>query len=207
MRTIPNAPTQPELVGVDTHMICMVDRSGSMNGPKTIAANTFVENSFQTAIEEGFKTFTVVEFNSLKISDITWNTSGQFDWKPRRANDGTPLYKVLASYLPKFLELKGQVLVNVISDGQDTDGGISRAQEMVRKFINSGQTLTFICTETDKRRFTEFGIPDSNIQTYNNTGEGLAQTFEVYRGAVQNYSVSVAKGEDVTRGFYKTVKN
>ena len=210
MRTIPNAqPTQPTQVEVDKLMICLVDRSGSMEGSKDMAATEFVRDAFLLAQSENFKTFGIVEFTTFSSgqSDNIYDLSKPLLWNPKDSNGRTPLYREISKLIDKLKDYKGKVLINVISDGENTEGGERYVKQDINKFIELGQTITFICTESDKRRFTAIGIPDSNIQTYNNTGEGLAQTFEVYRGAVQNYSVSVAKGEDVTKGFYKTVKN
>lgn len=210
MRTIPNAqPTQPELVEVDKLMVCLVDRSGSMSGTKERSATKFVKDAFLLAQSENFKTFGIVEFTSFYSgqSDNIYDLSKPLLWNPKDSDGGTPLYLEISKLIDKLKDYKGKVLINVISDGEDTEGREKEAKNNIKKFIELGQTITFICRTEDKRRFTAIGIPDDNIQTYDNTGEGLAKTFEVYRGAVQNYSVSVAKGEDVTRGFYKSVKN
>ena len=207
MRVNPIQPQVQQIQEIDKHMICVVDRSSSMQGSKTTAADIFVLKSFQTAKEEGFKTFTVVEFSTRATKSKTWHTNEVFNWYAEHTGGCTPLYFTLAEYLPKYLKLKGKVLVNVISDGENTEGGVEKGRKSIQDFIASEQTLTFICTESDAKNFIDFGIPETNIQTYNNTGEGLAQTYEVFRGAVQNYSKLVSLGQDVTRGFYsKTIK-
>lgn len=212
MRVNPMQPQVQQVQEVDKLMICLVDRSGSMSGPKDRAATTFVQNTFELAKSEGFKAFGIVEFStySWNSSNAIYDLSKPLNWQPRTSDGGTPLYKSLSGLINAQLGtggFKGKILLNIISDGDDTEGGADYVMRDIEKFKKEGHTITFICTESDKRRFTAIGVPDDNIQTYDNTGEGLTQTYEVYRGAVQNYSKSVAVGADVTKGFYsKTIK-
>lgn len=206
MRTQQNEPTKIEQL-VEKTMICIVDRSGSMAGEKDKAATKFVKDSFILAQNQGFKTFMIVEFRSDcgNTTTVDFTKETKLVWNVLPSADGTPLYRVLTRELNK--KFTGKVLVNVISDGEDTSGGLREAQNAIMKFIKEGQTITFICTEHDAKHFTKIGIPESNIQTYDNTGEGLSNSFEKYQESVENYSKSVSKGLDVTLGFYKSVKN
>jgi uncharacterized protein with von Willebrand factor type A (vWA) domain len=205
--------TTPEVQPqVDKLMICLVDRSGSMSGPKDRAATEFVQNTFELAKAEGFKTFGIVEFStySWNSSNAIYDLSKPLLWHYRSSDGGTPLYKSLSGLISAQLGtggFKGNILLNIISDGEDTEGGANQVMRDIEKFKKAGHTITFICTESDKRRFTAIGVPDDNIQTYDNTGEGLQQTYDVFRSAVQNYSKSVSEGADVTRGFYKSIKD
>jgi uncharacterized protein with von Willebrand factor type A (vWA) domain len=212
MRVNPLQPQVQQVREVDKLMICLVDRSGSMAGPKDKAATTFVQNTFELAKSEGFKAFGIVEFSTYSVnsSHAMYDLSKPLHWIFKPSNGGTPLYKTLSNLINAQLgigEFKGGILLNVISDGKNTEGGEEQVMRDIKKFKNAGHTITFICTEDDKKRFTAIGVPDDNIQTYDNTGEGLEQTYEIFRGSVQNYSKKVSLGEDVTRGFYsKTIK-
>ena len=210
MRTIPNVQSIfPQQVEVEKMMVCLVDRSGSMEGSKEKSATQFVRDAFKLAKSEGFTAFKVVEFSTLlnHCSNKFYDLSKSFDWNSKSSNGKTPLYISISQLITSLKDYTGKVLINVISDGEDTEGGLKYVKMRIEEFIESGQTITFICVEKDKINFIKIGVPESNIQTYDNTGKGIENSFRVYKDAVSNYSKSVAKGEDVTRGFYKSVKN
>lgn len=125
----------------------------------------------------------------------------------------TPLYLYMEKYMEKALiDFEGyQVLYSIYTDGLDNKGFGNRAKlnEYINEFIRRGWTITFVGLHNDvKKMLREFPMLDSsNTLGVENTGESYEEAFTTYSVNTVSYAKSVEKGEDVTRGFFKSIQD
>jgi hypothetical protein len=99
------------------------------------------------------------------------------------------------------------VLINLYTDGQENASYAStkRAAEVINE-LPDNITITAVCVKGDRAILeSQYGFDDSNLKVYDNTGEGLKKALVETQKARASYSLKVSKGENVARGFYKTI--
>ncbi len=221
MRVDNTTVTQSQADIPDVHNVNILDGSGSMNGSKYDNACEGIKLDFETCKNEGFKSFTFVEFNNDSPIEITTHCFmepfNNVELKFNGASGGTPLYYTVYTTLERLLKevpKTDKVLVKIFTDGQDTmfgRGQKSKPKELrplIATCESRGFTITFIGTKKD----TDFivnnlGLDISNTLVHDNTGEGVKTSFQTQAFATTQYRKSLEEGEDVSRGFYSKVLN
>jgi hypothetical protein len=127
----------------------------------------------------------------------------------------TALYQAVGETLENLLKEsngKDKYLVKIFTDGgENASHGKYRGNpillgKLIKECETKGFTITFVGTRGDVKRIVDnLNIDESNTLVHDNTSEGVRDAFIETRGATICYAQSVAKGEDVTRGFYKKV--
>ena len=205
----------------DVHNVSILDGSGSMKGSKYDNACEGIKLDFETCKNEGFKSFTFVEFNDDSPIEITTHCFMEsFDnvkLKFNGAHSGTPLYYTVYTTLERLLKevpKTDKVLVKIFTDGQDTmhgRGQKSKPEELkalIATCESRGFTITFIGTKDDTAYIVRhLNIDVSNTLVHDNTGEGVKMSFQTQATATTQYRKSLEEGEDVSRGFYSKVLN
>jgi hypothetical protein len=208
---------QPQTDIPDVHNVTILDGSGSMSGSKYDNACKGILLDFNTCKNEGFKSFTFVEFNSAN-SITTHCFMSPFDVKLKfnGPNGGTPLYQTIGQTLERLLKevsKEDKVLVKVFTDGEHNEyyGKYSTVEELKPLIVtceSKGYTITFIGTAQDTNRIVRnLGLDASNTLVHDNTGEGVKMSFQTQAFATTQYRKSLEEGEDVSRGFYSKVLN
>lgn len=197
------------------HIVDIVDCSGSMSGGKIRAALEGVNKSIR-------------ELKDIKGINYTYtncNFSNKFDVKfpfliqPLKdvysiefyTRGSTALYTSINETFDKLSTIsnKDKVLVNIYTDGGDTDSSNSdriKVAERIKDLNSKNYTITFIGTDHDvKHMIDNLNIDKSNTLSYDGTSLGLANSLQMNSMARTSYSASVVKGEDVSIGFYKNV--
>lgn len=220
MRSRPNVSRINETTGTgDLHDVSILDGSGSMRSEKYAAACKGIEQNLDTIKEQGFKTFTFVEFNDLN-SITTHYFMSHLDLVNLRFNGAygyTPLYRTIGETLERLYNTvheNDKVLVKIFTDGLEMGGDRSKytnldlLRELIHKCEKRGFTITFIGTEGDTNAIVQLlKLDASNTLVHDNTGVGVESAFNTQAQATRYYKASYEKGEDVSRGFYSKVLN
>lgn len=204
----------------DVHNVTILDGSGSMSGPKYDNACAGIKLDFETCKNEGFKSFTFVEFNDDSPVEITTHCFMEsFDnvkLKFNGADSGTPLYYTVGQTLERLLKevpKTDKVLVKIFTDGKNTkhDGKYCTPEELsplIATCESRGFTITFIGTKQDTFDIIRnLKIDVSNTLVHDNTGKGVKRSFQTQASATTQYRKSLEEGDDVSRGFYSKVLN
>ena len=190
------------------HKVVILDGSGSMMGDKYHAAEEGVKADYKLCQEQGFADYLLVEFSSNYTEKYYKN------WEPIKFNPkyaSTALYSTIVGSLSKVYEqyeATDKVLVQIFTDGQDTDSPRSRggAAEIIKKFNDRGWTVTFVGTEYDVQFIqSNLNIDDSNTLVHDNTAEGITMAFGKYRSATRSFTKNVSEGKETTRNFFKDI--
>lgn len=218
MRVNFNTPAIPVTTKKVVHNIAILDSSASMDGSKWVAAVDFVNKEMaeyknQDLVDVVFST--VIFSNSGQINFLQWktNTPKAVDEAFDYIGMNTALNDAIVKTLNKELESNQgeQVLVKIFTDGQENGSRFCNEND-VKKAITAcmekGYTITFSGTAGDVRTAQKlYGVDESNTFVHQNTAESIMDYSEKTRGITMTYFKSVAKGEDVTKGFYKTIQN
>jgi hypothetical protein len=200
------------------HNIIISDASGSMSGGKYKASVQSISTELKLLSQDDNVNYTqtLVEFDSSRRKKHFWLTEGKeaTSFKGIGASGGTPLYITIGEVLTELeskIKPNDRVLVKVFTDGDDTEYGrgtwdAAKLGVYLNKLINvNNWTITFNCTESDKRSVLRIGIPESNILTHNNTAEDIERVSHLRMAATQSYSKSVSAGvsaEELKVSFY-----
>lgn len=192
------------------HKVVILDCSGSMRGAKYNAAEQGIRADYQLCKEQGFEDYLLVEFSESHTEKLYQN------WEPITFNPrfrSTALYSTIHFVLNKVYKeysKDDKVLVQIFTDGEDTDSSTyrERAAAIIAKFNEIGWTVTFVGTEQDVEFIQKnLNVDVSNTLVHDNTGEGVAKSFDTYFKSTVNYMQEVQRGADVTRGFFKNTTN
>lgn len=198
------------------HNIILLDASGSMSwDQKYENAKAGVFKELELCKQLGY-TFTLIEFvernkivkhyfkvNPNEFSKLIFAGSTGYN---------TPLYQTIVETIEELLSTKSSTdrfLIKVLTDGQNNVNShtASDAYNAIKKMEKAGGTVTFTCTTQDKYHVQLIGVDDSNIITYNNTGEDLERTMRGTYQKTLEYDANLRAGKNVTLGFYKTLNN
>lgn len=199
------------------HNVAILDGSGSMAGTKYNNACKGIKLDFETCKNEGFKSFTFVEFNSERsITTHCFMRPFDVELKFNGACGGTPLYQTIGQTLERLLKevpKRDKVLVKVFTDGEHNEhygkyATVEELKPLIATCESKGYTITFIGTAQDTNKIVKnLGLDISNTLVHDNTGEGVKMSFQTQATATTQYRKSLEKGEDVSVGFYSKVLN
>lgn len=194
------------------HNVFIMDDSGSMRGTK-------YENGVKGIQElvESIKQDTLTE-NTISIVDLN---RGKQAWMqiPSTVNytghtclGGTPLFITIGETIENLLKVvdkKHKVLLNIVTDGDDTNGFgrfTDLPQTLKRVQEENNFTVTFVGTQYDvERSQRNLNIDASNTLVHDNTGAGMKKAFAKTITSRVAYSANVSEGRDVSMNFYKEV--
>lgn len=131
-------------------------------------------------------------------------------WK---VDGGTPLYDGIGSMinllkeLPDANEPNVSFLVLITTDGEECSSRIhnkTSITKLIAEVSRNGQwTFVFrVPRNADKRGIMDLGIPAGNIQEWETTAEGMANSTKVTAQAMTNYFTSRSAGARSTGSFY-----
>jgi len=180
-----------------------------MQGSKYKPAEEGVRQDYAGCKNE-FVDYLLVEFSSEYRSTL-YGFERELIFKPYFAY--THLYRTIYEVLSKVLETtpkEDKVLVQIFTDGRD-EGSPSKffklAKEIIEKFNSIGWTVTFVGTEADVQYVQHhLSIDSTNTLVHDNTAKGVKLSFESYTEATSLYTKAVKRGEQVTKGFFKSIK-
>jgi len=187
---------------VDFLPILVLDSSGSMRGSKYDNAVIGLRKLVQE-----FKQGIFIEFSSdIKVQEFKNGTiTNKFQYGGTRLND------TIKEVYDLVQEKNKKCLINIFTDGEESHSyniTTFKVKELIKKIIEDKHTFTFQCTKEDLNTIKNtYGVPESNILTYENNAEGVQYAFKMSMEATRMYKSSLAKGEDVTLGFYSKVLN
>lgn len=193
---------------IKIHKVVILDSSGSMSGAKYDSARKGIELDYQACKNDGFTDYELVEFSSSMRTRL-YRFNEDLNFNPWFG--GTALYSTIYASLTntlKTIPAEDKVLIQIFTDGQDTDSGTyrTRAKEVIEQCNAKGWTVTFVGTAHDVAFVqANLSIADSNTLVHDNTGSGVAQSFETYRGATRSFTKNVAEGKETTRNFFKDI--
>ena len=203
MRVRTNTSVKPdEEKVVDFLPILTLDSSGSMQGSK-----------YQNAVEglkklvKEFDEGIFIEFSTqIEVQEFK---NGVIDTKYQYG--GTKLNDTIRTVYDLVQKQSKKCLINIFTDGNELHSlktTTQQAREFIKDLVKNNHTFTFQCTKEDLNTVKHnYQVPESNILTYENNAEGVSQAFKMSMDATRMYKSSLAKGEDVTLGFYSKVLN
>lgn len=188
------------------------DVSGSMQGDKLKASKEGIKKIYETRMNSDvyLKPFSgYSNMNEFILNDYSINIVDKTN-----ADGGTPLYirmYELMDTIRKKYTKEDSVIFSIFTDGQDTGGQqsmtINSIKNFIEVFIERGWTITFLGTSSDVQNMLRIfpRLDDGNTQIIEHTGESFEAAFKTRGHALQNYAKAIDNGEDVTRGFFKSV--
>lgn len=211
MRTQPTSK-QP----VTIHNVHIIDASGSMAGTKFDSACKLINNEIdefkkQTDVD---LTYSCVIFSS-RINTVIWKDKtpmkvGRHDY----IGGLTALNDALGETLIRLLKentIGDKILVKVFTDGAENNSTRfhpNMVKELIKEASRLGHTVTFAGTAFDvERAIKTYGIDKSNTIAHGNTAESISGLTKDYIVSTNAYFKSVVRGEDTTKGFFKTISN
>jgi uncharacterized protein YegL len=216
-RPRPSSPPPPGMKGKTPtiHVVDILDKSGSMAGPKFASALYGINEGIKTLVEDKAKvhyTYTWCKF-STTISHPC--IAVELKEIPRifgTAEGGTALFDAIGetvSLMEKFVRDGDKVLVNIYTDGEENSSrkyNNTMISGIIENYSKAGWTFTFIGTEYDTKYVVEnLNIHASNTLSYDGSAKGLANSMTANSVARSTYSSKVERGEDVSTGFYKDI--
>lgn len=200
MRVRTNTSVKPdEEKVVDFLPILCLDRSSSMSGGKF---NNAVKGVKKLVAE--FQEGIFIEFGS----GVSMKNFKNGVIEPTSPSGSTALNDAIKLAYNEAQSSGKKCLINVTTDGEENNSRTStkEAKELIKKLIEQQHTFSFVCTKEDLNTIKNtYGVPESNILTYENNAEGVSYAFKMSMEATRMYKTSLAKGEDVTLGFYSKV--
>ena len=192
------------------HIVHILDRSGSMNGPKLNAALQGINAEVQELQKDNMVNylFTLVHFGS-NIINAYWQIPISKVGNINISSDGmTALYQAIGETLDKFPQTN-PVLVKIFTDGEENQSrGKYNNASSVKTLIDSLEqkdfTITFVGTASDVESIKRnLSIAAGNTLVHDNTEESVKMSFRKSMDATVSYSANVAKGNFTkTLNFY-----
>jgi uncharacterized protein YegL len=198
------------------HNVFVMDASSSMGGPKYRSGIQGIKTLIESIAKDDLvdNTLTVLEF-STGSRKYHYYLDKKFNdnFIPKGAGGCTPLYRTLGEIIAKLLKDKAKndkVLLNITTDGGDTDGWgeYSNLPQTLKDIQeNHNFTVTFVGTQEDVNSIVaRLNVDKTNTLVHDNTGKGMEKAFATTNMARTAYSLSASKGEEVTLGFYKSIQ-
>lgn len=208
-------PTTDDDAPLTIHLVDILDCSGSMSSKLPGALEAINKQVEIHQEEEGINyTYTLCHFsysNDIKytnvqspihsVEKINFNTRGM-----------TALYDAIGDTCNKIEYKKEEkVLVNIYTDGRENGSrryDQSGVRNLIKNFQEKGWTITFVGTDTDVDSMVRhFHVHESNTLKYDGSAEGLKKAMDATSVSRAAYSAKAVAGEDVSKGFYKTLVN
>lgn len=196
------------------HNIVILDSSGSMQGSKWENAVKMVNLEFEEYRKQNDVnlTYSVIIFsNEVKIAQWKEASPRSINVKDDFIGWGTALNDSIGITLDKLYNefTNDHVLLKVCTDGEE---GHSRkytsfqVRDLIQKAQLKSWTITFAGTERDVQTAQRlYGVDASNTVVHDNTGAGFEKMSAKTIGATRSMFKSYAAGQDVSKGFYKTI--
>lgn len=218
MRVNFNTPVTPVTAKKTVHNIIILDSSGSMKGGKWSAAVEFANKEMtdyqnQDLVNIVFSTIIFSSHNRIVTTQWRATNPTEIDVVKDFHGDMTALNDAIVTTLirVKADNQEEQVLVKIFTDGDENNSRVynpATVIRLVKECMSQGYTITFAGTAEDVRTAQRmYGIDKSNTFVHQNTVESIMDYDVQTRSITMSYFKSVAKGEDVTKGFYKTIEN
>lgn len=199
------------------HNVIISDASGSMSGSKYTTSCKSIKDEIDVLSKDSsvIYKFSLIEFNSRRTVKHLW-LEENFNKNVNFISAGysTPLYQTIGSILTeleKTVKPDERVLIKIFTDGDDTtyDKGewkTSNTGIYLNKLINvNNWTITFNCTEQDKKKILRLNIPESNILCHNNTAEDIERVSNERLKSTIKYMKSVSmnvSSNELKTNFY-----
>jgi len=199
------------------HVVDILDRSGSMSGPKIQNAKEFLNKGveeLQNSKDKVVYTHTYCQFDH--------NVDLQYLSKPVKgvskiachAGGTTALYDAIGQTLTAMKsylkDTSCKVLVNIYTDGEENASRKYNSEsvgKLIEEYNSKNFTITFIGTKQDVASIIrKTKVHASNTASYDGTGEGLKKVLGETLRSRTAYFTSAVAGEDVSKGFYKDIK-
>ncbi len=195
---------------VTIHNVFIMDDSGSMSGGKYNNGVKGIQELVKS-IQSDNLTNNTISIVDLNRGVVNWMQDPKtVSYEGHRNLMGTPLYITIGKTVNDLLgQIKStdKVLLNITTDGQDTDGfqqynNLPQILKKVQKENNF--TVTFVGTQGDVDFIiSKLNVDKSNTLVHDNTAEGMKMSFQTTNIARQNYSTRTSVGLDTLKGFYK----
>lgn len=200
------------------------DHSGSMRGIATAAARDYNSNidSIKTeAVRHGIDTIvSVVELGYGDTDEVRTvvSNSSVIALKPMPERDytargrGTPLFDAVGELVEQFEAVPDandpdvSFLVFVTTDGGENASrkysGASIAKLIKKLQLTDRWTFVFRVPRGDKRILMQYGIPEGNIEEWDQSERGMAASTATSKSAFSGYYAARASGVKSTDKFY-----
>lgn len=211
--------TKVDLKGKTIHEVYLLDNSGSMGGSKFNNAVQGIKDDIRAA-QETYSNIgmscnvSLVMFES-RVRTIFWEVPVKDVVVPRLETAGmTALYQAIGETLEKLINSipkEDSVIVKVFSDGGE-NGSIGKyrvsgpVMDIIAKAKSLGYTITFVGTKEDTIFIIKnLKIDESNTLVHQNTGASVTESFNKTMSARSSFVSRMAAGEDVSKGYYKSI--
>jgi uncharacterized protein YegL len=206
VKVIPKKSTEKKLI----HNVFIMDDSGSMQGAKYQNGVKGIQELVKS-IKADNLTINTISIVDLNRGVVSWMSHPKMvNYEPHGRLGGTPLYKTIGKTIEDLLKVvkkDDKVLLNITTDGQDTDG--YGKYENLAKTLKDVQTknnftVTFVGTANDVKHIqNNLNVDKSNTLVHDNTGAGVTRAFAETVTSRELYSANVSKGLNVSANFYK----
>lgn len=150
-----------------THISIILDNSGSMKIIRHQSIGAY--NKFVSTQDTGFGSNTFALTTFTQKGEITPLSDAQkLRLKDYACGGGTPLYKTITSTIKDIdlaLNSPSDVVVIIITDGQDTQGGLEGARSLIEQKLDLGWQFIYCSPSWYKDQGLKLGIPEQCITT------------------------------------------
>lgn len=194
------------------HKCVLLDCSGSMSGSKLNNAIKAINDEIEALKLEDGKVvnylYTLITFEEYTVNTVKLRIPiKEVEYVSFYPGGYTPLYDAIGKALLEFALEPNKVLINIFTDGEE-NSSCNFNKNQIKELINKYEhiTVTFVGTKEDVISVQkDLNIKRSNTMSYDGTGEGLKKTMIDTVTATIEYSSRVSRGEDVKKGFYKSI--
>lgn len=202
------------------HVAVLVDVSASMQGLTTALNKNFadlISNLGQKQANQ--QTFISVYTFGSRITQLSSAADASTIKHNFSCHEGsTALFSAVKKATQDFSAMKcvndpnTSFLLLVLTDGYENYSDhvqpTCTAAELVKLFADKQATdhwtFTFQVPKGNKTSLVRMGIPDGNINEWEQTSDGLAQTTQSTNIGTQSYFTARAAGQTSVKGFYQT---
>jgi len=197
------------------HIVDVLDRSGSMSGSRISSAIKGINSGIESLKKDTTidYIYTVCQFDNVIHFPLRKEKISKVGKQNFVARGSTSLYDAIGQTIELInsdLEKDAKVLVNIYTDGGENSSTRYSAKtiaKLIKEYSEKGFTFTFIGTKRDTDYVVrDLNIDESNTLVYDGSGKGLEKALVETASARTSYTTKLKAGEDVTRGFYKSIK-
>lgn len=202
-----------------THVVFVIDRSGSMSGLEKATVDGFNEqlNTLKLAAKgknageyylSAIKFDTQIEWMFNKTSVENVNPIGLNDFQPRGGTALRDSQYVAIQALEKEIDTGDTAfLLITISDGGENSSKDISQQALSAKIkeleAKGNWTFTYMLANQDIQQFANtYGVSINNVAAYQSTNVGTAQAYGAMSGSLSSYATSRSTGAKGVRNFY-----
>jgi len=194
--------------------IVVLDSSGSMKGSKWHSGIELINTEFEEYKKQNDVNVvysTVIFSDNVSIKQWREANPTMLDVVKEFQGNYTSLNDAIGITIQRALDenITDQVLIKIVTDGGENHSRSYRAgqvRDLILKAQDKGWTVTFAGTEEDVQTAQKlYGVDASNTVVHDNTGAGFEKMSAQTIGATRSMFKSYAAGQDVSKGFYKTI--